>query len=40
MSAEVVVLNDKSTQEKYERFFGAEEKKVYQGGLAAHVSLL
>ena len=37
---EVVVLNDSKTQEKYERFFGADEIECYQGGLAEYVSQL
>ncbi|MFZ0980641.1 MAG: hypothetical protein WAN23_14670 [Candidatus Acidiferrales bacterium] len=37
---DVVVLNDNATQEKYERFFGAGEIRVYQGGLSEYVSKL
>lgn len=35
---EVVVRNDLRTQEKYEKFFGAEEITCFQGGLAEYVS--
>jgi hypothetical protein len=37
---DVVVLNDLPTQQKFERFFGTEQVKCFQGGIAEYISQL
>jgi hypothetical protein len=39
-SIEVIVLNDLPTQQNFERFFGVDQVKCFQGGLPEYIASL